>query len=195
MVGIIIWNKLPWPWNDCKHVIKYDGNNLTLSGLEGPSEINFKIASIQIKKDILQVATDIAQMYDLFQYSNCKKIQAFPKESPERAQFILEVHKNEERLLEFLALLRIAIARPSEQIEKSLADWIAFTFIKRIRNEAPIIPEKVRGGELVRESPPVEEYDNLKRDLSKAKIALPYLEVALDDPHFDKNDIHILLRK
>jgi hypothetical protein len=36
-------------------------------------------------------------------------------------------------------MLRIAIARPSKEIEKELANWIAFIFKRFI--EAPIIPE------------------------------------------------------
>jgi hypothetical protein len=183
-----------WSKDKCKHVISYDGTNISLSGIEGPDEIKFKIASFQIKKEVLQPAIDIAQMYDLFQYSNCQKIQQFPKDSPERTQFILEAHKNEERLLEFLSMLRVALARPSEQLEKALANWIAFTFTKNLREEAPIIPEKVRAGELVRESPPLEEYNNLKRNIAKAKISSPYLKEALENPHFDINEVYNIHR-
>lgn len=57
-------------------------------------------------------------------------------------------------MIEFLALLRIALVRSSEEIEKALADWIAFTFMKRLMDETPIIPERVKGGQIVRESPP-----------------------------------------
>lgn len=183
-----------WPWgkNRCEPIIKYDGINLTLSGVEGPSPVEFKIGNFQIKKDILQAAIDIAQMYDLFAYRNCERIEKFPESSPERAKFILETHRSDERLLEFLAMLRIAIARPSEEIEKALADWVAFTFTKRLREEAPIITEKVRAGELVRESPPVEEYNNLKRDVTKAKLSSPYLRNALENPAFDINEVYIL---
>ncbi len=59
-------------------------------------------------------------------------------------------------------MLRIAITRPSEQIEKLLADWVAFTYTKRITQDVPLVPEKVRGGELVREAPPINEYNSLK---------------------------------
>ena len=109
---------MPWPWEKCKRAINYDGTDISFSGIEGPTEVKFKIGNFQIKKDLLQAATDIAQMYDLFAYRNCQRIQEFPKDSPERAKFILEIHKNEERLLEFLAMLKIGIARPSEEIEK-----------------------------------------------------------------------------
>lgn len=183
---------MPWPWNSCKNLVNYDGNNISFSGLEGPDEVNFTIGNFQIKKDLLQAACDIAQMYDLFAYRNCQRIQQLPKDSPERSKFILEVTKNEERLLEFLAILRIAIARPSEEIEKALSDWIAFTFTKRLREEAPIIPERVRAGELVRESLPIEEYNQIKRNITKAKNSSTYLREALQKPEFDINRVYRL---
>ena len=116
-------------------------------------KLNLRLVIFKLKKTFYRRAADIAQMYDLFAYRNCQRIQELPKDSPERANFILEIHRNEERLLEFLAMLKIGIARPSEQIEKALADWVAFTFAKRIREEAPIIPERVRAGAIVMRSP------------------------------------------
>jgi hypothetical protein len=186
---------LPWPWDKCKHIINFDATTLSLSGLEGPEEVNFKLASFQIKKDVLQAAIDIAQMYDIFQYSNCQQIERFPKDSPERGAFIIEVHRNQERLMEFLAMLRIALARPSEKIEQALADWIAFTFTKKIREEAPIIPEKVRATGQVRQAPPIEEFNSLKRSIAKAKMSSPYLITALENPRFDINKVYSLTQK
>jgi len=186
-----------WPWdnNKCTTVINYDGANLKLTGLEGPNPIEFKIGEFHIKRDVLQAAIDIAQMYDLFAFRNCERINQFPENSPERTKFILETHKSDERLLEFLAILRIAIARPSDEIEKALSDWIAFTFIKRLREEAPIIPEKVRTGELVRESPPIEEYNQIKRSITKAKLTSDYLKQALEGPSFDINKVYTMSAK
>jgi hypothetical protein len=186
---------MPWPWDKCKHIIHYDGRNISFSGLEGPEVVSFKISDLQIKKDVLQAACDIAQMYDLFAYRNCRRIQEFPKDTLERSKFILDVTKNEERIIEFLAMLRVAIARSSEEIEKALADWIAFTFTKRLREEAPIIPEKVRAGKIVRESPPIEEYNGIKRNVAKAKMSFPYLRDALENPHFDINKVYAISNK
>jgi|SRR6476620_2061519 len=107
--------RFPWEKNRCQSIIKYDGLKISFSGLEGPKPVEFKIGDFQIKKDILQAAIDIAQIYDLFAYRNCERIEQFPEASPERARFILETHKSDERLLEFLVMLRIAIARPSEK--------------------------------------------------------------------------------
>ena len=68
---------MPWPWNSCKNLIDYDGRGIPFSGLEGPNEVKFTIGNFQIKKDLLQAARDIAQMYDLFAYRNCQRIQQF----------------------------------------------------------------------------------------------------------------------
>lgn len=69
------------------------------------------------------------------------------------------------------------------------------TFTKKIREEAPIIPEKVRAGELVRESPPPEEYNQIKRNVTKAKMSSAYLKDALENPEFDINKVYILNSK
>jgi hypothetical protein len=180
------------PNDECKPVIKYDATDISFSGLEGPDEIKFKLASFQIKKDTLQAAIDIAQVYDLFRYSNCQKSKQFQDSSPEKTMFLLEAHRSEERLLEFLSMIRVALARPSEKIEQALEDWVAFTFAKKIREEAPIIPETVRAGGQVRESPPVEEFNQVKRSVTKAKMSSNYLKEALEEPKFDINKVYAL---
>src|SRR6476659_7146731 len=136
-------------WGDiCQKIIKYDGKNITISGLNGVNEaIDFNIGEIKIKNELLQTACDIAQIYDLYRYSNCQKIKLFSKNSPQRDKFILEVHKNEQRLIEFLILIRLASSKPAKEIEKAIAEWISFIYSKRIREESPIITEDVRSGE------------------------------------------------
>lgn len=80
---------------------------------------------------------------------------------------------------------RIALAHPSEKIEQALADWVAYIFAKKLRDEAPIVPKKVRAGDIVREPPPVEEYNNIKRSVTRAKLSIPYMKEALENPNFD----------
>jgi hypothetical protein len=58
---------------------------------------------------------------------------------PEKTQFILEAQKNGQKLLELVAILKLLAARPSEKIERALADWIAYSFA-RIEKETPLIP-------------------------------------------------------
>jgi hypothetical protein len=183
-----------WPWSKtkCQPIIRYDGINITFAGVEGPEPVQFKIGNFQLKREVLQAAIDIAQMYDLFAYRNCERIEKFSKDTPERVQFILETAKADERILEFFAILRIALARPSDAIEKSLSDWVAFTFTKKIREEAPIETEKLRAGEFVREQPPVEQYDELKRNVAQARISSPYFKDALENPHFDMETVYRL---
>ena len=117
-----------WPRDSYKHVIIYDGTDISWTGIEGPEDVKFKVSSLQIRKDMLQAAVDIVQMYDIFQYSNCQKSQKFPKGSAKRTKFLLGAH--EERLLEFLALSRVAMARPSDKIEQALAYWILILYNK-----------------------------------------------------------------
>ena len=89
-------------------------------------------------------------------------------------------------------MIRVALARPSEKIEQAL-DWIAFTFTKKIKKkEAPIIPEKVRAGGQLRESPPIEELNQVKRSVTKAKMSSEYLKEALEEPKFDINKVYAL---
>jgi hypothetical protein len=183
---------LPWRSDDCKPLISYSGTNISFSGFEGPSVVNFDIASFNIKREIVQAASDIAQIYDLFRYSNCQKMQQFPKDSPERVMFILEAQKNELRLLEFLSMLRIASSRPSEAIEQALADWVALSYSKKIREEAPIIPEKVRSGEQARESPPIDKLNKIAISVTKARISSDYMRDALAKPDFDINRVYKL---
>jgi len=180
-----------WPWSKCQPIIKYDGIDLSFSGLEVPNEfINFKVGNFQIKKETLQTATEIAQMFDLFRVSNCEKIQQFPKDSPEKIAFMLETAKNEQRLLEFLAMVKIAANRPSPKIEQAMEDWIALSFTKRIEEEAPMIPNKMRGDSVVRESPPIKEFNSIKRSVANAKATSQHLQQALRAPKFELGQLY-----
>jgi hypothetical protein len=67
-----------WLWNNCKPVINYDGINLSFSGLETEETIHFKLAEFKINKEIIQAATDIAKIYDLFRVANCTKANPLP---------------------------------------------------------------------------------------------------------------------
>lgn len=42
-------------------------------------------------------------------------------------------------------------------------------------------------------SPPIEEYNSMKRSLVKAKISSKSLEESLENPHFDISDLYALL--
>lgn len=172
--------------DNCKNLIKYDGKNITISGLKWINEIiDFNLTEIQIKNELIQAACDIAQIYDFFRYSNCEKISLFPKDSPQREKFILEAHKSEQRLLEFLLLLRLASTKPSKEVEKSIANWIAFLYVKKMDMESPMTTEKTKSGEVTRERLPIDLYNKLKRDISYAKTNNPVFKEALLNSHFD----------
>jgi hypothetical protein len=50
----------------------------------------------KITKLIQAWLAHITQIYDLFVYRNCERIEQFPENSPERAKFILETHRTDE---------------------------------------------------------------------------------------------------
>ena len=89
----------------------------------------------------------------------------------------------------------MAVAAPSEKIQEAIADWIAFTYKKKLDDEAPLVPEKVKAGELVRISPPIEEYSSLERNISRAEESYPYFKDALENPEFDINKLYALSQK
>jgi hypothetical protein len=182
---------MPWPWNKCKPIISYDSTTISFSGLETDEIIRFKIGELKINKELLQAATDTVKVYDIYRIANCHKLSLFSKNSPIRDSFILETMKSEQRLLELLLILRLASVRTSRQIEKSLADWIAFTS-RSIGGDGPIIPHKVKGGEIVREAPPIEEYNNLKRSIAKARNSSEFLRAALESPRFNIESIYAM---
>jgi hypothetical protein len=176
--------------NNYKPIIEYDATDIYFLGF-GNTEIKFKIASFQINKHVLQAACDIAHIYDLYRYSNYRKAEQFQEGSSEKSMFILEAKKNEDRLLELLSILRVAVAKPSKKIEKVLSNWIAFTS-RKLMEEAPIILAQVRAGPQTRESPPSEEYNQVNRSITKAKFSFHYLKDALQEPKFDINEVRAI---
>ena len=45
---------------------------------------------------------------------------------------------------------------------------------------------------VVGESPPIEEFNEIKRNIAKAKLSFPHLKEALQNPHFDINKVYAL---
>jgi hypothetical protein len=183
---------LRWPWSDkCEHVINYDGVSISFSGLEGPSAFNVRLGEVKANREVLQTATEIAQLYDLYQYSNCQQARMLPEDSPVRTQFILEAQKNGQRLLELLSILKLLAVRPSDKMESALADWVAYSFT-RVERESPLYPPgtTTRAGGATRTPPPVRELNKIKRSIAKAKEQSPYLKEALRKPEFDTDKIY-----
>jgi hypothetical protein len=178
---------MPWPFgNKCHHLINYDGVSLSFSGLEGPGSFDVKLSSLKVNREVLQVASEIAQLYDMYQFSNCQQCNMLPENSPERTQFLLESQRNGARLLELLSILKIVAARPSETLERALADWVAHTYSSAATGvDAPLLPPGVATRGATRSSPPAKEINQIKRSLAKAKTQFPYLGQALKNPKFD----------
>lgn len=110
-----------WSRDSCKHVIIYDGTDISWTGIEGPEDVKFKVSLLQIMKYMLQAAVDIAQMYDIFQYSSCQKS--------------LRVLLRELNFCSKLIEMRLLKRRPSDKIEQALADWILIFVQRKNRQE------------------------------------------------------------
>jgi hypothetical protein len=110
----------------CKRLVKYDGISLDLSGLTGPEQFKVTLGQLQIRRELLQAATDIILLYDAVQYSNCVRVQQMPRDSPERIKMIYRAEESERQIVLFMLLVRLMIALPnSERLQKALVDWVA----------------------------------------------------------------------
>jgi len=112
----------------CKQLVKYDGISLDLSGLglTGGESIKFELGQLKVKRKLMQVASEIAQLLDAVQYSNCVKIEQTPKDSPERVKLIYQAMESERQLVQLTLLTKLIMAQPkSEHLQKALAEWVA----------------------------------------------------------------------
>jgi hypothetical protein len=119
---------LPFFGGPCRQLVKYDGLSLDLSGLglAGAGPLKFNIGEVHAGRELVQVASEIAQLLDAAQYSNCIKIEQTPKNSPERIKLIYEAMESERQLVQLALLTKLIMAQPnSEHLQKALADWVA----------------------------------------------------------------------
>jgi hypothetical protein len=124
------WEKMNMPLfgGPCKHIVNYDGRSLDLSGLAltGSEKLKFELGQLKIKRELVQTASEIVQILDAAQYSNCIKIEQTPKDSPERMKLIFQSMESERQLVQFALLTKLLIAQPnSEQLQKGFVDWLA----------------------------------------------------------------------
>jgi ATP phosphoribosyltransferase regulatory subunit HisZ len=82
------------------------GVSLDLTGLNipmlttiGSGPLSFALGHLQIKRELIQAAAEIAQLLDAAQFANSTKINMVPKNSPERLKLINQAMENEAQLL------------------------------------------------------------------------------------------------
>ena len=139
-------NKLLSRRSKCKTYFKATETEISFSGLDGPHVLKFKIASLQIKREVVQAATDIAQIYDQYQFSNCLKRQELPKGSPKRFALIMASDENERKLLDFLLILKLARSKLTKINEEAIANWIASNAPKEIKEKTQDVIADARSG-------------------------------------------------
>lgn len=128
--------------------------SVEFSGLDAQAVL-FKLGQLKAKKEVLQTASEVAQLFDMFQYSNCLKLQNI-KDAQQQAQFAREIQKSEEKLMRYLVTMRSGQSETPEQFEADLARWTA---------------------EALRDSEDIA--DKLKNQIDNAKNASPILRIVL----------------
>lgn len=157
----------------CKNLVHFDGRSLTLSGLIGPEALNLSLASLGVKREVVQVATELAQTFDELQFSNCQKIEQVPQNSPERIKLIYQAIESEKELLRLALLTKaLAISPNSERIQQAIVDWVASS----ARSADELAPKPASPG-LTRGGPPPPT--KLQVALEKATDAEPRLRAAM----------------
>jgi hypothetical protein len=167
----------------CKQMIKYDGATIDLTGLNipalaGSGPLSFGLGHLQIKRELIQAAAEIAQLLDAAQFANCTKINMIPKDSPERIRLINQAMESEAQLVKFSLVMKLVSANPtSEVIQKALADWIASQSIhtQELSSQAQGVPV-TRGGQ---PEIPVPNLKKVESSIEKAKEAESYLGQAM----------------
>ena len=133
----------------CKQMIKYDGASLDLTGLNIPmltagyGPLSFTLGHLQIKRELIQAATEIAQLLDAAQFANCTKINMVPSNSRERIKLINQAMESETQLVKFALVMKLATSNPTSEImQKALADWIGSQSIhtQELSSQAKDVP-------------------------------------------------------
>jgi hypothetical protein len=179
-----------------KQMIKYDGTSLDLSGLNipaltaGSGSLSFGLGYLQIKRELVQAAAEIAQLLDAAQFANCTKMNMIPKDSPERIKLIDQAIESEAQLVKFSLVMKLVAANLTSQIiQKALADWIASQFFhtQELSSQAKDVPV-TRGGE---PEVPIPSLQKVESSIENAKEAEPYLENAIQrgGASFDLNKV------
>jgi hypothetical protein len=156
----------------CRNLVHFDGRSLTLSGLIGPEALNLSLGSVGVKREVVQVASELAQTFDQLQFSNCQKIEQVPANSPERVKLIYEAIESEKQLLQLALLTKaLAISPNSDRLQQAIVNWVASS----ARRAAELVPALSSPG-LTRGGP---ARGGLQARLEEASKAEPRLRTAM----------------
>jgi hypothetical protein len=168
----------------CKQMVKYDGRSLDLTGLELPlgGPLNFELANLKTKSEMVQTAAEIAQLLDAAQFANCSQI-AMVKDDKERVKLINQAILSQEQLVKFSLVMKLISTNPaSESIQNALATWIASqtsiigTLSGQVENQASAARGRGGEGEQKITAPSKEK---IQSSIESAKRAEPRLEEAI----------------
>jgi hypothetical protein len=163
----------------CKQMIKYDGRSLDLTGLglnlPLGAPLNFNLAELHTKPDLLQAAAEIAQLLDAAQFANCTQI-SLVKDDTERVKLVNQSIQNQDQLVKFALVMKLVSSNPtSAAIQNALAAWIAAqtTRVSDLSNQVQVQTRSAARGAEQQISAPSEE--QIQSTIEKAKRAEPSL--------------------
>ncbi len=176
----------------CKRLVKYDGTTFDLYGLAGPGEFKLTLGQLGLKHELLQAATDIVQLYDALQYSNCVRIQQIPEDSSERIKIIHESLEMERQLVIFALIAKVLAAQPqNEALQKALIDWTA-SQTTHAQEAASNAQKMILRSGLQRQEPSaqIQSADDIRLTIEAAVAAEPRLGNAIRSRiQFDMNNV------
>ena len=78
----------PWPWQndsqECKHLIKYDGKRIEVSGI---SFQGFELGKASIEPRLLQAVSHALMLLDASQFHLCEAVKGAPDEETRRKYY------------------------------------------------------------------------------------------------------------
>jgi len=164
-------------------MIKYTGQSLDLTGLglnlPLGAPLNFNLAELHTKTELVQAAAEIAQLLDAAQFANCTQI-SMVKDDKERVKLVNQSMQNQDQLVKFALVMKLVSSNPtSPAIQNSLATWIAnqTTTISNLSDQAQNVPVATRGAGEQQISVPSEE--QIQSSIEKAKRSEPALAEAI----------------
>jgi hypothetical protein len=164
----------------CKQMVKYDGTSIDLTGLEIPmgGPLNFELANLKVKRELVQTAAEIAQLLDAAQFANCTQIGMI-RDDKERIKLINQAIQSQEQLVKFSLVMKLVSTNPtSEAIQNALATWIASqtprigTLSGQVESQAPAA--RGRGEQITAPSK-----EQIQSSIESAKGAEPRLAQAM----------------
>ena len=117
-----------WLFSDCRQIVKYSGTSIEIASVKGPIQVPIKVAGVNIKPQLIQLAGQMLQILDWLQFTGCQRIHQLRKlkDIPQQTISDLILRQDENaQMIAYVAIISLTYCNSPENFEKVLADWIA----------------------------------------------------------------------